>query len=146
MKKIIFNDKNVKLNVEAKDWEEAIRIGGNMLVKQGFAKPCYIDGIIDSIKKYGPYIVIADGFAIPHARPELGSLKIGFSLVTFKEPVLFDGADPVKVMICFSAIDNKSHLDILKMIVSFVERGIIEKISNVKSIEELINLKKENQI
>lgn len=141
MEGIVLNEKNVKLNVEASSWQEAIRIGGSILVDNGFAKPSYVDGIIDSINKYGPYIIISEGFAIPHTRPEDGALKIGFSLITLKQPVYFDGdSDPVKVMICFSATDSQAHLDILKMIVEFVEKGYIEPISKMKTLEELLEL------
>ena len=39
-----------------------------MLVEQGCAKQSYVDGIIASVKELGPYIVIADGIAMPHTR------------------------------------------------------------------------------
>lgn len=144
MKEIILNSENVKLNVKAKDWEEAIRIGAGILVYNGFAKQCYVEGIIASIKKYGSYVVISKGFAIPHTRPEEGAIKIGFSLITLKEPVYFDGDDdPVKVMICFSAINNESHLNILQMIVEFVDKGLIDKIAEMNNLTELLNLLEE---
>lgn len=138
MRGIELSEKNVRLQVSALDWEDAVRIGGQILVDNGFAKPSYIDGIVHSIQTYGPYVVISKGFAIPHTRPEDGSLGIGFSLVTFKEPVYFDPKDdPVEVMICFSAIDSQTHLDILKMIVAFVEKGYVEKIAHVTTLEEV---------
>lgn len=65
-------------------------------------------------------------------------LGIGFSLITLREPVYFDPKDdPVEVMICFSAIDSQTHLDILKMIVTFVEKGYVEKIAKLDTIDEL---------
>lgn len=144
MKGIEFSEKNVKLHVEAKNWEEAVRIGGQILVDNGYAKESYVEGIINSIKTYGPYVVISKGFAIPHTRPEDGALGIGFALITLKEPIYFDeNDDPVNVMICFSAIDSQTHLDILKMIVTFVEKGYIEKIAELNTIDELIELTKD---
>ena len=78
------------------------------------------------------------GICIPHTRAEDGSLGIGFSLITLREPVYFDPKDdPVEVMICFSAIDSQTHLDILKMIVTFVEKGYVEKIAKLDTIDEL---------
>lgn len=35
----------------------------------------YIDGMIDSVKEHGPYIVIAPNIALLHARTETGSKK-----------------------------------------------------------------------
>ena len=45
-------------------------------------KQSYVDGIIASVKELGPYIVIADGIAMPHTRPEQGAIGIGCSLIT----------------------------------------------------------------
>lgn len=146
MKGIELSEKNVRLHVSAKDWEEAVRIGGQILVENGYATESYVDGIVNSIKKYGPYVVISKGFAIPHTRPEDGSLGIGFSLITLKEPIYFDPEDdPVEVMICFSAVDSETHLDILKMIVAFVEKGYVEKIAKLDTIEELNALVHEDE-
>lgn len=139
MEGLVLNQNNVKLKVEASNWEEAIRIGGAILVAQGCAKQSYVDGIIKAIKELGPYIIIADGLAMPHTRPEEGATAIGCSLITLKEPVFFDGdSSPIKVMICFSAVDSESHMDILKMIVEFVERGLIDDIAEVETYEELL--------
>nr|WP_300324638.1 PTS sugar transporter subunit IIA [uncultured Anaerostipes sp.] len=141
MEGLILNEKNVRLQVSASDWEDAIRIGGNLLVEQGCAKPSYIEGIIHAVKELGPYIIITDGLAMPHTRPEEGALNIGCSLITLKEPVWFEGEDvPVKVMICFSAVDSESHMDILKMIVEFVERGLIDDIAKAETYEELLDV------
>lgn len=141
MSRIEFNEKNVKLKSDADCWEDAIKQGCQMLVDNGHVLPIYIDGIISAIKEFGPYIVITDGLAIPHTRPEKGAKSIGFSLITFKDPVIFDEeTSPVKVMICFSAIDKDSHLEILKMIVEFVEDGKIDKIAEVENMQELLEL------
>ena len=135
MESLVLNKDNVKLKVKASDWEEAVRIGAGMLVEQGCAKQSYVDGIIASVKELGPYIVIADGIA---------AIGIGCSLITLDQPVKFDGDDSeVKVMICFSAVDSESHMDILKMIVEFVERGLIDDIAKATTYEELLEVIKE---
>ena len=141
MESLVLNKDNVKLKVKASDWEEAVRIGAGMLVEQGCAKQSYVDGIIASVKELGPYIVIADGIAMPHTRPEQGAIGIGCSLITLDQPVKFDGDDSeVKVMICFSAVDSESHMDILKMIVEFVERGLIDDIAKEKGDKTMLQI------
>ena len=128
MESLVLNKDNVKLKVKASDWEEAVRIGAGMLVEQGCAKQSYVDGIIASVKELGPYIVIADGIAMPHTRPEQGAIGIGCSLITLDQPVKFDGDDSeVK----------------LKMIVEFVERGLIDDIAKATTYEELLEVIKE---
>lgn len=143
MFQIEFNEKNVRLNIKANGWEDAVRQAGQILVDNRHVKPRYVDEIIKSINEFGPYIVISDGLAIPHTRPENGAIDIGFSLITLEEPVKFDEeTSPVNVMICFSAIDGSSHLEILKMIVNFVEEGKIEEIAKLQDIRELLELTK----
>ena len=102
--------KTIKLKAKASDCKEAVRIKAWMLVGTRCAKQSYVDGIIASVKELGSYIVIADGIAMPHTRPEQGAIGIGCSLITLDQPVKFDGDDSeVKVMICFSAVDSESH-------------------------------------
>lgn len=140
---ISFNENNAKLRVDIKDWKEAVRLSANLLVEQGCAEPSYVEGIFESIQKYGSYIIISDGLAIPHTRPENGVLKIGFGLMTLKEPILFDDSDiPVNVLIPFSAIDSSCHLEILQSIVKLVENKLIEKIAQAESFEELEEIMK----
>ena len=47
-------------------------------------------------------------------------------------------------MICFSAVDSESHMDILRMIVEFVERGLIDDIAKATTYEELLEVIKRN--
>jgi len=141
MKGLVLNKNNVKLHVEAKDWEEAVRIGAGMLVEQKCATQEYVDHILTAIKEYGPYIIVADGFAMPHTRPECGALDIGCSLITLKEAVYFEGdATPVKVMVCFSALDSESHLDILKLIIQLVEKEMIDELADTDTVEDVLKL------
>ena len=52
MKGIELSEKNVRLHVSARDWEEAVRIGGRILVENGTARESYVEGIVNSIKEY----------------------------------------------------------------------------------------------
>ena len=95
----------------ATDWEDAVRIGGSMMVDKGLAETRYIDAIIENHKTIGPYFVIAPGIAMPHAKPENGVLKTGYALVILKEPVEFgdEENDPVDTLIFAGAIDREEH-------------------------------------
>jgi len=78
----ILTEKAIRLKARAVDWQEAVRMGGELLVNAGFAKPSYIEAMVETVKQLGPYSVIAPGIAMPHARPEAGVIKPGLSLVT----------------------------------------------------------------
>lgn len=108
----IVDERLVKLNVVASNWEEAIRNSTDVLVKEGFVTSNYIEGMIQTTKEMGPYIVITKHVAMPHARPEKGAKKIGISIATLKNPIAFGNKtnDPVKYIFGLSALDNESHL------------------------------------
>lgn len=133
----------IKVNVEVKDWEEAVKIGGKLLVESGFAEPQYVEAMIETVKEMGPYIVIAPGIAIPHARPEAGAKAVGLSLITLKNPVNFGNKenDPVKILISFVTTDNKQHLDALRQLAEVLSNSeLVSKIKEAKDEEELLKL------
>lgn len=130
---------DILVGVEVKDWREAVRVAGEILYKNGKIKKEYIDAMINTVKSMGPYAVIAPGVALPHARPEDGALKVGFSIVVLKKPVKFGSPnDPVKVVIAFSSPDKKSHIKILQ--------AIAELLSNEKARLALISAKKTEDV
>jgi len=105
-------------------WEEAIIKGSLPLLKGGQIEESYISGMIESIKEHGPYIIIAPNIALPHARPELGSLEIGFSIMKTKKPVKFSGNNEATLFITLSCVDSDTHLDMLSSIVQVLSDPI----------------------
>ena len=49
--------------------EEVIEYCGNILVENKKAKAGYVKEMIDSFQRFGPYMVMAPGLALPHASP-----------------------------------------------------------------------------
>ncbi len=103
----------IELNVEATDWIDAIRKGGRLLVDAGVCEPRYIEAMITGCVRNGPYIVIGPGVAMPHARPENGSLGTGYALVTLKRGVEFgdEDNDPIDILIFMAAKDQATHTE-----------------------------------
>lgn len=77
-------NKSIRLQAEANTWQEAVKIGVDLLVAADVVEPRYYQAILDGVEQFGPYFVIAPGLAMPHGRPEEGVKKTGFSLVTLK--------------------------------------------------------------
>lgn len=104
------------INAEADSWEDAVIISGELLYKAGFVEERYINAMVQSVRELGPYIVIAPGVALPHARPDQGVIKPCMSLVTLKNPVNFGNKnnDPVKIVLSFGTIDGQMHIEALK--------------------------------
>ncbi|HUV16559.1 MAG TPA: PTS sugar transporter subunit IIA [Pelolinea sp.] len=109
-------------DIEVDSWEDAVEISGELLLSAGFVEYRYIQAMIDSVKAFGAYIVIAPGVALPHARPEDGVLVPCMSLVTLKEPLNFGNIanDPVKIVFSFGTTDNKTHIEALKSLARII--------------------------
>lgn len=86
-------NKSIRLQAEANTWQEAVKIGVDLLVAADVVEPRYYQAILDGVEQFGPYFVIAPGLAMPHGRPEEGVKKTGFSLVTLKKPLEFNHED-----------------------------------------------------
>ncbi|MCG8485778.1 MAG: PTS sugar transporter subunit IIA [Clostridia bacterium] len=134
---------NIKLKVNVSLWKEAGKVAGRLLVETGKVEAQYVDAMLASVEKYGPYIVIAPGIALFHARPQDGVKDICMSLITVEDGINFDAGDkdPVKLVFAFGAIDNTSHLKALSDLMLIVkEDNIVEKIINTDSKEEVLTI------
>ncbi len=112
----LLSDDTIELNVSVGNWEDALRRGGALLVKTGGVKPEYLDAMIEMVHEMGPYVVIAPGLALGHARPDAGVNSVCFSLITLAQPVEFGVPvnDPVDVVFSFAAPDKESHITALR--------------------------------
>ncbi|MGE5591592.1 MAG: BglG family transcription antiterminator, partial [Bacillota bacterium] len=133
----------VALDVPAAGWEDAVRAAGSLLVRTGAAEERYVEAMVDTVHKLGPYIVIGKGMAMPHARPEAGSRRIGFSLVRLQHPIAFGHPehDPVDLVFGLAAVDAQSHLTALRdlsQVLSDPER--VRRIRAAESVDEVMDL------
>lgn len=94
-------------------WQEAIHLAASPLLKHNKIEERYIESMIQSIEKHGPYVVITPKVAIPHARHTDGVNELGMSLLSLQKPVLFGPEKPVFLIIILAATDNVSHLQAL---------------------------------
>lgn len=143
MLKDLLTENTIKLKVDASDWEDAVRKGGELLEKEGSIEHGYIDAMVNSVKEIGPYIVIAPGIAMPHARPEAGTKKIGMSLMTLNNPVNFgnEDNDPVTIVVCLCAIDHSTHLKAMAELVGLLgDDAKVEKIKAAERIDDILCL------
>ncbi|OOM14546.1 BglG family transcription antiterminator [Clostridium saccharobutylicum] len=141
--KQLMNCNFIKLNEDVEDWKEAITKGGQILKENGCVNDLYIDAMINNVEKLGSYVVVLPGIAMPHAMPEHGSHKIGFSIMSLKNPINFGNIenDPVKLIITMSAIDNRSHMDALKELMKIIEKDdFMNKIRMAKKREDVLKI------
>lgn len=106
---------SIVLGKSADDWQHAVGLAGDALVASGRTLPAYTQAMIHNMLELGPYIVIAPGLAMPHARPDASVLETGMSLVVLAEPVEFGHKrnDPVRLVFGLAALDHDKHLELL---------------------------------
>ena len=125
------------------DWQEALKIAAKPLLDAKNIEPRYIDSIIENVKKNGPYIVLTDGVAMPHSRPEAGVIKEGMSLLKVKNGVDFYQTEKkVYLFFTLAAKDSNSHQDAIADLADVLgDDELLQKIieKDLKP-EEILNL------
>jgi PTS system ascorbate-specific IIA component len=107
----LLTHETIALDEEADDWQDAIRLAGGLLESAGIAESAYTQAMVDSVHQNGPYIVLAPGFAFPHARPSEAVHRTGMSWVRLASPVEFGSKanDPVTLVVALAATDSSTH-------------------------------------
>ncbi|MBS4537868.1 transcription antiterminator [Clostridium sp. D2Q-11] len=135
--------KLIQVNVDAKDWKDAIVKSSLPFLDHEYIKEEYVDSIIKRIDKYGPYMVIAPGIAMPHSSSEEGALKTGLSITTLKNPVKFNHKtnDPIHTIIMLSATNNYTHIEALTEVLEVIsEKSNLELLKNSKNLDTIYKL------
>ncbi|MBV7362997.1 PTS sugar transporter subunit IIA [Actinomycetaceae bacterium TAE3-ERU4] len=130
----------VKATAEVNDWRDAVKIVGGLLKDSEICTDGYVEAMQQAVIDLGPYMVVAPGVAMPHARPEAGVIKPGIAVATLTTPVNFGHKknDPVNLVIGFAAIDKDAHLKTLQQIVALLQDEERTKaVRNAKTDEEL---------
>ncbi|WP_031409085.1 PTS sugar transporter subunit IIA [Geobacillus vulcani] len=136
----ILNKENIVLNAQPKTKEEAIRLAGDVLVKQGYVDPAYVDAMLEREELTSTYI--GNSVAIPHGTEAAKSLikHSGISIVQVPGGVDFGGGNQAMIVIGIAGKDGE-HLDILsKLALVCAEADHVEAMANAKTAEEILEL------
>ena len=132
---------NIQIMDSVADWKESVRIAGKSLLEKNIITENYIKAMIESIEKLGFYVILRENLAMPHARPEEGTLGTGVSLLKLNEPVYY-GESKVQLVFVLATKDADSHMEILmKLVELFQDDESIEKLiisQDYKEITEII--------
>jgi PTS system ascorbate-specific IIA component len=136
-------DEAVVLGATVSGWREAIRTAGAALTASGAAKPGYSDAMVRMIDEHGPYVVIAPGLALAHARPDDQVLADGLAIVTLADPVSFGHPhnDPVRVVLGLAVVSVGGHLESIADIANvFNDASVIEALAEASTPAEVRRL------
>lgn len=138
----LFAENSCAVSVWAEDRDSAIEAAGDLLVTSGRVTPDYVNQMVAAVAEFGPYIVIAPGIALAHARPGESVLATGMSLAVLASPIEFGSAnDPVRLVFGLAAKDHDGHVEALAALASRLgDEAFVNKLLNAPTNDALANL------
>ncbi|MEP6842099.1 MAG: PTS sugar transporter subunit IIA [Pseudolysinimonas sp.] len=133
-------DAAIQLAATALDWRAAVELVGAGLTRSGAAEPGYADEMIRMIEEHGPYVVIAPGLALAHARPGPEVLRDGLAVVTLATPVPFGHPhnDPVLVVLGLAVHSPDHHLGMVAELANiFNDSDAVERLAVASSADQV---------
>lgn len=105
-------------------WQQAIVKVCNPLLNNKAITPNYINAIIKCVTETGPYFILSDGFAMPHARPEDGvtTTETQLSLLKCQLPVRFPNGKEVSLFIALAACNSENHLNAITTLLEWLDQ------------------------
>ena len=133
-------DGNIQIIDSVIDWKDSIKIASKSLLEKNIITENYIKAMIESIEKLGFYVILRDNLAMPHARPEDGTLGTGVSLLKLNNPVYY-GDSKVQLVFVLATKDANGHLETLMQLMElFQDDESIEKLIISKDYKEILEI------
>jgi PTS system ascorbate-specific IIA component len=122
-------------------WQKAIELSCQTLIEKKLITQQYVDEIITCVQKYGPYIVIVPGVAMPHSSQDSeGVLGTAISFTKMPQDVVFEeGNEEKKARLFFTlaAKNSEEHVEnISKLSEMLMTEGLIEALLAVESMAD----------
>jgi PTS system ascorbate-specific IIA component len=130
----------IELGAAVADWRAAVHLVGEVLARSGATTAQYGDEMVRMIEEHGPYVVIAPGLALAHARPGPSVLADGFAIVTLATPVNFGHPhnDPVTVVVGLAIKTADTHLAAVAQLANvFNDSSAIEELASATTATEV---------
>ena len=117
------NPSLIMTGATAENWEEAFRLAGNLLYREGYIEKGYISCMIQNVRNYGCYMMLCEDVALPHAKAADGVIKTGFSFVTLKTPVILEHEQEtheIRLVVALAADNRMTHLTAMGELIELV--------------------------
>lgn len=137
------SEAGIALNETLADREGAVRRSGELLTAGGRVDPAYTDEMLAALEEFGPYIVLAPGVALAHARPSPAVRGVAFSVLTLDPPVAFGHPenDPVRLVVGMAAPDDESHIEALRQLAELLgDDARRERLMAATTVQEVLAL------
>lgn len=136
--KKLLKKENVKFIDEVENWKEAIFQSGELLVSNKKVTSEYVEEMIELVEKHGPYIVLEEGIAMPHAGISENVLETGISLLVVDEKVSLPEGRNANIFLSFAAKNKNDNIDIMNDLFELITKyEFIDKVSKMKNYSQL---------
>ena len=138
----LLTEQRIQTAKQVVSWEEAISLASKPLLDDGSIEEEYVQGMIDAVHRFGPYMVLAERFALPHAQGEKGVNKLAMALLIVEKEVDMLG-EPVNMFMVLATPDATSHIEVLASLSEILrkpENLEIMQTGNYNAIMTLMNL------
>jgi len=133
----------VTVGATAADWRDAVGLVAKALARADYARASYAGDMVRMIEEHGPYVVVAPGLALAHAKPGPRSLACGMAVVTLATPVEFGHPhhDPVRVVVGLASTSPEEHLANVAAVANvFNDEGIVDRLAAATDIDEVLGI------
>lgn len=145
----------ISLDIDVSDWKDSIYKAGQLLIDSKDISQQYLDIVIENIEQNGPYVVISEGFAFPHAEIGEYNFNTAMRLIRLKNPIYYsdsimdDNDDittlPVKYVCILSATEEQKQLKAIFNLFNLLKQNsfkvALDKCCTSEEVYELIKEK-----
>lgn len=136
----ILSEHTIQLRRRFATKEEAITAAGEILVREGYVLPAYIDSMQE--RECAVSVYIGNDVAIPHGvgGPETLIKKTGLSVITVPEGVSFGEDKIARLIVGIAAVGNE-HLPLLtNLAIICCDMANVERLVATASAQEVIDI------
>lgn len=125
---------------KVENWEEAVCLSAKPMLVKGMIEEEYIEAMLQTVRDFGSYIVIAPDVAMPHARPSKAVHESGFSIMRLDVPVYFGEEEDSKarLIIPIACTDGDSHLEMIA--------SLADILGNPETVERMLSAQDEKEL
>ena len=136
----ILPEKYSQIGVEIKDWQEAIKVAAEPLIKDKKIKRQYISEIIKVIETLGNYMVFIPEIAFVHAEPTF-VIENSVSILVLKKPIKFGSKKETLVKVIVVLANKNENMNLVNLINIITKEGNIKKLKEATCYEDIENIK-----
>lgn len=114
------------------DWKEAMEITAEPLLRDGNVSLEYVQKVLTQYDDKSIHIVFGGQIAVPHAMPQNDVYRLGMSMLSVKEGVMFAGLK-IHLFVMLAPVDEKQHLKAILQLSKIAE--------NEKDIQKIVDCK-----